>query len=115
MAIPVLSDQSVDAQYASLVNPITYAASVAINWDLGNCQKITLTGNVTFTFSNPIAGARYLLEIIQDSSGSRTVTWPTIKWQGGSAPTLTTTPNKTDLVALYYDGTSYFAQASLNF
>lgn len=94
---------------------LTYAATVAVNWSKGAAQKITLTGNVTFTFASPVAGTHYLLELTQDSTGSRTVTWPTIRWQGGTAPTLTTTAAKTDLIVLIYDGTSYFGQAALNF
>lgn len=102
-------------QYASTPYTLTDGATVAVNWNNGLVQKVTLGGNRTFTFSNPVAGARYLLELTQDSSGSRTATWPTIKWQGGSAPTLTTTAGKTDLIALLWDGANYFGQASLNY
>lgn len=42
-----------------------------------------------------------ILDLIQDGTGSRTVTWfTTIKWAGGSAPTLTTTANKIDTVGI---------------
>jgi hypothetical protein len=38
-----------------------------------------------------------MINIKQDATGSRTVTWFSgITWAGGSAPTLTTTANKTD-------------------
>lgn len=115
MSIPILSSESVSSQYASNIFALTDGSTIAISWNNGNCQSVTIAGNRTITFANPIAGARYLLAITQDTSGSRTITWPTIKWQGGTTPTLTTTANKTDLIALYYDGTSYYGQASLNY
>jgi len=102
-------------QYYSAVFTLTDAATIALDWDNGNVQKVTLAGNRTFTFADPKAGARYMIELIQDGTGSRTITWPTIKWQDGSAPTLTTTAGKTDLIFITWDGTDYFGSSSLNF
>lgn len=79
-----------------------------VDWNLGNLQYATLTGNTTFTFSNPAEGSIYTLILIQGGVGSFTVTWPTIKWAGGSAPTLTTTVGKADIVSLIYTGGSYY-------
>ena len=90
--------------------------SKTLDFTNGYSQKSTLTGNVTFTFSNPISGQAYVLKLVQDGTGSRTVTWPAaVKWSGGTAPTLTTTASKTDLINLYYDGTNYFGSYSLNY
>jgi hypothetical protein len=47
--------------------------------------------------------------VIQDGTGSRTVTRPwTVKRPWGTAPTLTTTASATDIISFLYDGTSYF-------
>jgi hypothetical protein len=79
-------------------------------------QKVTLTANCTFTFSNPTAGTIYLIKLVQDATGSRLVTWPaSVKWVGAAAPTLTTAPSATDIVTLYYDGTNYYGTAGLNY
>ena len=44
------------------------------------------------------AGQPFILRLIQDGTGSRTVTWfSTINWAGGSAPTLTTTASAWDV------------------
>lgn len=91
------------------------AGTVAINWTNGMTQKVTLTGNPTFTFANPISGTYFRLNLIQDGTGSRTVTWPTITWKGGAAPTLTTTAGKTDLCSFFYNGSAYFGDCSLNY
>jgi hypothetical protein len=92
-------------------------AGATIDWSNGMTQKILLTGNPTFTFNNPIVGVpEYRLDLIQDGTGTRTVTWPgTLKWQGGSAPTLTTTVNKADVCLFRWNGTNYYGVCSLNY
>ena len=82
-------------------------ATKTINWNDGNVQTITLTADCTLTFSNPKAGAVYQLLITQAAT-TKAITWPTIKWVGGAAPTLTATAAAKDLVTLLYDGTSYY-------
>lgn len=86
-----------------------------INWNNSNIQSLTLTQNETLSFSNPTVGGMYQLILKQDGTGSRTVTWPTIKWEGGIAPTLTATAGKVDVIHLLYDGTDYYGWYKLNF
>jgi hypothetical protein len=106
-------------QYNSaLYNVGNSGTSKAIDFNGGNVQLVTLTGNVTFTFSNPVSGARYVLILKQDGTGSRLVTWPAaVLWSGGSAPTLTTTASKVDIITLVYDGVNgkYYGGGVLNF
>jgi hypothetical protein len=87
-----------------------------IDWTASNKQKSTLTGNCTFTFTAPGGPTSLILRLVQDATGSRTVTWPaSVKWPGGIAPTLTTTANQIDIISFYYDGTNYYGNSSLNF
>lgn len=87
-----------------------------IDWTLSNKQKSTLTGNCTFTFTAPPGPCSLVLKLVQDGTGSRTVTWPAaVHWSGGTAPTLTTTLNKVDIITFYYDGTTYFGASTLNY
>lgn len=90
-------------------------ATATLNLDQGDWQTLTLTANCTLTFSAPVAGTVYRLMVTQDGTGSRTVTWPTIRWAGGSAPTLTVTASKTDIITCLYDGTSFFCDKQLNY
>ncbi len=55
----------------------------------GEYFKITLSGNITFSFTNVPSGfPAVVLEIT--NGGNHTVTWPAaVKWTGGVAPTLT--------------------------
>jgi hypothetical protein len=94
----------IDGQYGSTTEDAgNSSTALTINWDNGNTQLVTLTGNCTFTLSNPKDGFRYLLVLKQDGTGSRTVTWPSsVKWQGGTAPTLSTTAGKVDVVTLVW-------------
>jgi hypothetical protein len=90
-------------------------ASKTITWTDGQNQKLTLTGSPTLTFASPVAGMTAKLKLTQDGTGSRTITWPTIKWVGGAAPTLSTAAAAIDIVSLYYDGTSYYGTAGIGF
>ena len=103
-------------QYVSLQK----VATTGINWNTSNVQYLALaTGIQTLTFSNPISGGRYILMLKQPASGTgASVNWPTgVLWGGGTAPTLTTTTGKVDLVSFIYDGVNaqYYGNASLNF
>jgi len=92
----------------------TAAATTSIDFSTGNIFKLSLGTNITtLSISNAVAGT-YLLEIIQ--GGTYTVAFPAAwKWSGGSAPTITATSGKTDIITIVYDGTTYFASAVQNF
>ncbi len=79
----------------------TTASTIAIDWEEANQQSITLnqTGH-TVTFSNYNPGQTLRLIVCQDGTGSRTITtWPSvIDWASATAPTLTTTANKCDVM-----------------
>ena len=82
--------------------PKTYepagAATATLDLSLGNNHEITMpAGDITIAISNETDGQYFAIDITQDGTGSRTVTWmSTVKWAGGSAPTLTTTASKRD-------------------
>jgi hypothetical protein len=74
------------------VTDATDAATVTFDLSLGNIHTVTLGGNRTLAISNETAGQVFVIKLIQDGTGSRTVTWfDTISWAYGVAPTLTTT------------------------
>jgi hypothetical protein len=85
--------------------------STAYTIDLtnGSVQYLTLTGNCTYTFPTPVAGKSFTLIQKQDGTGGRTVTWPaSVKWPGGTAPTLTSTASKADkFIFTAVDGSSW--------
>ncbi len=86
-----------------------------IDFGAGSAHKSTLTGSVTYTFSNPQIGGAYVLRVLT-GAGSFAVTWPTtVKWAGGSAPTVTTTAARMDLFNFYWDGTNYYGSFTQNY
>lgn len=74
----------------------TDGSTVTFDCSQGSKQKVTLGGNRTLALSNVLTGQTLWLKLIQDGTGSRTVTWfSTITWPDGT-PTLATTASKTD-------------------
>ena len=55
---------------------MSYEATTSLDGDNGTKQRITLTGNVIFTFDNIPDSRVFMLRITQDGTGSRTVTFP---------------------------------------
>jgi hypothetical protein len=74
----------------------------------GTVQIITLTGNATITMPAAGAGKSFIMFLRQDATGSRTVTWSTVNWPGGTAPTITSTASKQDIYSFFSDGTSWY-------
>jgi hypothetical protein len=109
----------------------TYNASdTDVEFFTTNKQSVTFgSGNITdMNIYFPDVSANVLLKLTQDGTGSRTVTnWKsfdqaggnagTVKWAGGSAPTLSTGANAVDIISFYWDNTNHTAYgvASLNF
>ena len=119
--------------------------STDVDFRFTNKMELTLTDNISGSseFINmifPEVSGNFLLVLIQDGTGSRTVasagwvayasdgtacdntagadgTDGAVRWAGGSAPTLTTTANKSDIISIYRDASTQtaFAVASLNF
>ncbi len=93
--------------------------AVNISWDLNDEQvaQVTLAGNRTL--DNPTNlkdGGVYILEVIQDATGSRTLAYGTAyKFPAGSAPVLSTGVNDVDFLTFVSDGTNMFGVAQLDF
>jgi hypothetical protein len=82
--------------------------SKTLDFDTGNIHRVKMTGNCTFTLSNGRTGATYIVELMQDATGSRTATWPaSVVWGSGGAPTLTTTASRKDVLLFLYNGVKY--------
>jgi hypothetical protein len=89
----------------------TLTDGATINWDvsLGRVATVTLGGNRTMAAPTNLKVGTYILTIIQDATGSRTITWNTVfKWTAGVAPPLTTTANAKDVFSFFSDGTNLF-------
>jgi hypothetical protein len=76
-------------------------------------HKVTLTANTTLTLPTPAAGKSFTVELVQDATGGRTVTWATpsgaIRWPGGTVPVITAAANAIDVVSFVcIGGTNWY-------
>jgi hypothetical protein len=94
-----------DAAIAPKVFTLEDAAEIDIDASLGNYCRVVLGGNRTINLpSNPTDAQPLTIEIIQDGTGGRTLTWNS-GWNFGSdsSPVLSTAPNKRDLAGFVYN------------
>ena len=119
--------------------------STDVDFRHSNKYHLELTNNISgsseyINMIFPSISGNFILAVIQDGTGSRTVAsagWRAyandetlcdnivgangtdgeVRWAGGSAPTLTTTANKTDIISIYWDADDQtaFCVATLNF
>lgn len=89
---------------------ITLTDASTIAWDtaLGQVAKVTLGANRTMGApTNLQNGATYTIQITQDGTGGRTLSWNSIfKFTGGTAPTLSTAASARDHITFKYNGTT---------
>ena len=89
------------------------SGAATIDWTKGNKAAITLTEDVTFTFTNPSNVCNLLLRITNDATGGYNLTFPSSVVWLGTEPTWTDGgANKTIIMSAYFDGTTYWAQAT---
>ena len=92
---------SVSGPVKSFITTLTDAASIAVSMNTGNNFLVTLGGNRTLAApSNATTGQTGSIYVVQDGTGSRTLSYNTVwKFQGGSVPVATTTTAGVDLIA----------------
>jgi len=80
----------------------------------GTLQTCTLTGNCTFTMPTVSAGKSFTL-ILSTGAGSFTGTFTGVKWASGTAPTITTTATRWDILTFVSDGTYWYGSVAQAF
>ena len=118
-----------------LVTPVYNASDTDVDFTTGNKQFVTFgSGNIAdLNLKFPIVSGNFVLLLKQDGTGSRTVDadgWlafdsagnaangsSTVKFAGGSNPTLTTDANHVDIISFFWDADNEIAYgvASLDF
>ena len=81
--------------------------SITLNLANGTVQNITSTGSATVTMPTAVAGKSFIM-YRRSGTGSFTITWSTVKWSGGTAPTLTATASRMDIFSFFSDGTNWY-------
>ena len=88
---------------------LTDQATITWNASTEDVAKVTLAGNRTLgSASSGTTGQFISLLIIQDGTGSRTLTWnAAYEFASDTAPTLTTTAAKGDVFVFRYNGSKW--------
>lgn len=101
----------------NLSNTETDGATVTIDWSSttkGKVRRVTIAGNRVIAFSNAVADQVLIVQVIQDGTGGRTVTWPGgVSWPFGVTPALTSTASKKDTFAFIATSSTTFEGATV--
>jgi hypothetical protein len=95
----------------------TYGANTTVDFANNATQVLALTGNANLTLANMVNGCVYRLNLKQDGTGNRVVSWvTTIKWNNNNTvPTLSTAANKEDWVTFIKSNNNIYGAATQDF
>lgn len=110
--ISTLTAQSVGQSRAA---PTISAGTLTLDLNTATVFDVTLNANITTLTINNVrtsgTTSSFILDLTADGT-ARTIAWPaSFRWPGGTAPTITSTLNKTDIIfAFTHDaGTTWYA------
>src|SRR4051794_3525214 len=90
----------------------TDGSTVIFDFNQTSNWQVTLGGNRSLTLAGGQEGDEVNIMLIQDSSGSRTCTWPSnVSFAAGSAPNLTAVAGGSDLITLVKKGSTWSDKA----
>ena len=103
-SVDIVSDKAYIAE-----TTLTDQATIAWDMSTQSVCKVTLAGNRTVAApSNGSTGQFCSILVIQDGTGSRTLTWNAVfEFASDTAPTLTTTASLGDLFTFRYNGSKW--------
>tara|TARA_R110000851_G_scaffold258234_3_gene410663 strand:- start:717 stop:1400 length:684 start_codon:yes stop_codon:yes gene_type:complete len=107
--ISVTGNVTYSGSSVTVEDTLTDGSTVTWNAINSPVAKVTLAGNRTITVSNNLGTGQYIsVLVIQDGTGSRTLTWNAMfEFKDDTAPTLTTTASKGDLFTFRYNGAKW--------
>jgi hypothetical protein len=91
------------AAQRATITTLTDGATITPDFSLTNNYLVTIAGNRTLANpTNLVGGQSGFIIIVQDATGSRTLTYGSnYKFQGATVPVLTTSPNATDVFSYF--------------
>lgn len=97
---------------AANIDPHTLGNSaggtVNLDWRYRRRMKQTLAASTIYTFTAPPTDTSFEIVVVQDATGGRIVTWPSIQWIGGLPKNANDAPNAVSVFRFWYNGSSYF-------
>ena len=108
---PTINNPTVTNYIESVVAIGNSSTSKTLDLTNGTVQTVTMTGNCTFTMPTATAGKSFIL-IVNTGAGSFTGTFTSVKWPSNTAPTLTTTASRWDILTFVADGTYWYGNSA---
>ena len=115
---PTLTAPTVTGYTESVVAIGTVTTSHTLALTAGTFQTATLTASTACTFTMPAVGGgkSFILHLKQAAvTGNGTATFTGVKWSGGTAPTITATAARMDILSFTSDGTNWYGSFIQNF
>ena len=115
---PTVNNPTITNYVESVVAIGTVTTSSTLSLTNGTVQTATLTASTACTFTMPTAtaGKSFILLLKQAAStGNGTATFTGVKFSGGTAPTITATAGRMDILTFTADGTNWYGSFIQNF
>ena len=110
IATPVLTNPTI-TNYVETVQVVGVVGSTsALALTTGTILTATLTPSTACAFSlgTATAGKSFILILTQAATGMTTATFTSVKWPGGTPPTITATASAQDILTFVADGTNWY-------
>jgi hypothetical protein len=107
---PTLTNPTVTNYVETLQAVGTVGSTSTLALTTGTVLTATLTASTPCTFTMPTAtaGKSFILKLTQAATGMTTATFTSVKWPGGTAPTITATASAVDILSFVADGTNWY-------
>lgn len=108
-AMEIVAPSVIIGDPAQVLQTLADGANIPWNHNTSRTAQVTLAGSrILDNPTNSVEGLEYTLKVIQDATGSRTLTYGSAyKFASGTPPTLTATANAIDILRFWFDGTNY--------
>jgi len=93
--------------YTETQNTANTGSAITLSLTDGTVENLTLTAGATITMPTVGAGKSFIL-YLKTGAGGYAVTWTTVKWPAGTAPTITSTASRMDIYSFFSDGTNWY-------
>lgn len=105
--VPTITNPTINDGYTEETYTANTGTAITLTLANGSVQNLTLTGICTITMPAAAVGRSFMM-YLRTGAGGYTVTWSTVKWSGGTAPTLTATASRMDIFSFFSDGTNWY-------
>ena len=108
--VSLLNNPTITNYTESVVAIGTVGASSTLSLTNGTVQTATLTASTPCTFTMPTAtsGKSFILQITQAATGMTTATFTGVKFNAGTAPTITATASAVDILSFVAIGSTWY-------